>query len=83
MTCMSQSHYLHFTPTKYIRLQTFACIWHVLFIMAISVDRFSLPTLLDGAQFHGMEITLTRLKGALYRIWCGVNRLGDIGVTVV
>ena len=22
-------------------------------------------------------------KGALYRIWCGVNRLGDIGVKVV
>ena len=24
-----------------------------------------------------------RLKGALYRIWCGVNRLGDSGVKVV
>ena len=23
------------------------------------------------------------LKGALYRIWCGVNRLGDSGVKVV
>ena len=23
------------------------------------------------------------LKGALYRIWCGVNRLGDSGVNVV
>ena len=22
----------------------------------------------------------TALKGALYRIWCGVNRLGDSGV---
>ena len=22
-------------------------------------------------------------KGALYRIWCGVNRLGDSGVKVV
>ena len=25
----------------------------------------------------------SRLKGALYRIWCGVNRLGDSGVKVV
>ena len=24
-----------------------------------------------------------QLKGALYRIWCGVNRLGDSGVKVV
>ena len=24
-----------------------------------------------------------RVKGALYRIWCGVNRLGDSGVKVV
>ena len=24
-----------------------------------------------------------RIKGALYRIWCGVNRLGDNGVKVV
>ena len=23
------------------------------------------------------------IKGALYRVWCGVNRLGDIGVKVV
>ena len=23
------------------------------------------------------------LKGALYRIWCGMNRLGDSGVKVV
>ena len=23
------------------------------------------------------------VKGALYRIWCGVNRLGDSGVKVV
>ena len=25
----------------------------------------------------------TAIKGALYRIWCGVNRLGDSGVKVV
>ena len=24
-----------------------------------------------------------RVKGALYRIWCGVNRLGDSGLKVV
>ena len=23
------------------------------------------------------------IKGALYRIWCGVNRLGDSGVKMV
>ena len=26
---------------------------------------------------------LYTFKGALYRIWCGVNRLGDSGVKVV
>ena len=24
-----------------------------------------------------------KIKGALYRIWCGVSRLGDSGVIVV
>ena len=28
-------------------------------------------------------ILWTSFKGALYRIWCGVNRLGDSGVKVV
>ena len=28
-------------------------------------------------------ITSSGLKGALYRIWCGVNRLGDSGAKVV
>ena len=28
-------------------------------------------------------LTLTHFKEALYRIWCGVNRLGDSGVKVV
>ena len=32
---------------------------------------------------HGFLSVLFRLKGALYRIWCGVNRLGDSGVKVV
>ena len=31
-----------------------------------------------GASWYGEWI-----KGALYRIWCGVNRLGDSGVKVV
>ena len=30
-----------------------------------------------------MIATILGLKGALYRIWCGVNRLGDNGVKVV
>ena len=29
------------------------------------------------------EEDLFNIKGALYRIWCGVNRLGDSGVKVV
>ena len=28
-------------------------------------------------------LLLLLFKGALYRIWCGVNRLGDNGVKVV
>ena len=27
--------------------------------------------------------SIETFKGALYRIWCGVNRLGDSGVKVV
>ena len=26
------------------------------------------------------QLLLIAIKGALYRIWCGVNRLGDSGV---
>ena len=29
------------------------------------------------------KIGVLSVKGALYRIWCGVNRLGDSGVNVV
>ena len=29
------------------------------------------------------RIDMYLVKGALYRIWCGVNRLGDSGVKVV
>ena len=29
------------------------------------------------------KIMLSYIKGALYRIWCGVNRLGDSGLKVV
>ena len=28
-------------------------------------------------------LTIDDFKGALYSIWCGVNRLGDSGVKVV
>ena len=28
-------------------------------------------------------VQASSVKGALYRIWCGVNRLGDSGVKVV
>ena len=43
------------------------------------------------AQDHGLvpdhglvhSISGCLFKGALYRIWCGVNRLGDSGVKVV
>ena len=31
----------------------------------------------------GNKCTLVCFEGALYRIWCGVNRLGDSGVKVV
>ena len=34
-------------------------------------------------QVNEPGILTTKLKGALYRIWCGVNRLGDNGVKVV
>ena len=30
-----------------------------------------------------IAIITQNLKGALYRIWCGVNRLGDSGAKVV
>ena len=32
---------------------------------------------------HHLCLCVVHLKGALYRIWCGVNRLGDSGVKVV
>ena len=32
---------------------------------------------------HCLRISISSLKGALYIIWCGVNRLGDSGVKVV
>ena len=36
----------------------------------------------DKTKYLGVTIQ-SKLKGALYRIWCGVNRLGDSGVKVV
>ena len=44
---------------------------------------------LPSSKFDGANSPLQAelwpkwLKGALYRIWCGVNRLGDSGVKVV
>ena len=32
---------------------------------------------------NGLHEKCQSVKGALYRIWCGVNRLGDSGVNVV
>ena len=29
------------------------------------------------AKQHCLRNTIDKIKGALYRIWCGVNRLGD------
>ena len=36
---------------------------------------------LNKTQPHYIE--MQHIKGALYRVWCGVNRLGDCGVNVV
>ena len=36
-----------------------------------------------GTCKKNVSVTFTMFKGALYRIWCGVNRLGDSGVKVV
>ena len=35
------------------------------------------------AFFLFLALRYAIIKGALYRIWCGVNRLGDSGVKVV
>ena len=40
----------------------------------------------EGGRIRGALLYKTNyslFKGALYRIWCGVNRLGDSGVNVV
>ena len=34
-------------------------------------------------RFYGSIDPTESVKGALYRIWCGVSRLGDSGVKVV
>ena len=48
-----------------------------------SVKRYgSLRVFLDPKGFNN-NLKRCPLKGALYRIWCGVNRLGDSGVKVV
>ena len=65
MICVAQSHYLHFTPTNYIRLRAFAYYISWLYQLIIFLCPLSW---MEGAQFHKIEITLTRIKGALYRI---------------
>ena len=42
--------------------------------------RNSRPYLFDARALVDL---MANFKGALYRIWCGVNRLGDSGVKVV
>ena len=37
----------------------------------------------DGIALKLLKETVEQIKGALYRIWCDVNRLGDSGVKVV
>ena len=39
--------------------------------------------MLQLTMSRNVAATQTVLKGALYRIWCGVNRLGDSGVNAV
>ena len=47
-----------------------------------TVDHDVLVTRLE--QRYGVTgCAIAWIKGALYRIWCGVNRLGDSGVNVV
>ena len=38
---------------------------------------------IDQAILGKSNALIKPLKGALYRIWCGLNRLGDSGVKVV
>ena len=39
-------------------------------------------SIVEGDEMRHIRCDLTKLNGALYRIWCGVNRLGDSGVKV-
>ena len=39
--------------------------------------------MLQLTMSRNVAATQTVLKGALHRIWCGVNRLGDSGVNAV
>ena len=46
---------------------------HVIFTSGFSMCHLSIHTSVHANQ----------IKGALYRIWCGGNRLGDSGVKVM
>ena len=42
-----------------------------------------LYVMLKDFATYGSVNLIFQIKGELYRIWCGVNRLGDSGVKVV
>ena len=49
---------------------------------ACCVERYVVLYVVQTLQSDDTKM-LEAVKGALYRIWCGVNRLGDSGVKVV
>ena len=55
--------------------------WNFLF-KCLQVDHADWASVTPN-RCNAMPIMLLPIKGALYRIWCGVNRLGDSGVKVV
>ena len=36
-----------------------------------------------ASETIGITMNYSQFKGALYRIWCGLNRLGDSGAKVL
>ena len=51
-------------------------------LVIISPSAKGLQRLVDICAVYGQNHDIL-FKGVLYRIWCGVNRLGDSGVKVV